>query len=155
MNAKKSLILATGLVLVLALTSCTRHDIDQPSPIGPSTLATVMKISANPNVMDAGERRRSSMIVVSLKKYDGTPIAGRAVFLEINDVTDNRAHIGYFSGDDIVATRVTDGGGNAYIKYYAPMKDEIKASCVVHIWASIPGDERTFLQEYTEIYIIR
>jgi hypothetical protein len=155
MNAKKTLILVTGLVLVLALASCTRHDIDQPSPIGPSTLATVMKISANPNVMDAGERRRSSMIVVSLKKYDGTPIANRAVFLEINDVTDKRAHIGYFSGDDIVATRVTDGGGNAYITYYAPLKDEINASCVVHIWASIPGDERTFLQEYAEIYIIR
>jgi hypothetical protein len=155
MNANKSLILATGLVLVLALTSCTRHDIDQPSPIGPSTLATVMKVSANPNVMDAGERRRSSMIVVSLKKYDGTPIAGRAVFLEVNDATDRRAHIGYFSGDDIVATRVTDGGGNAYITYYAPVKDEIRASCIVHIWASIPGDERTFLQEYTEIFIVR
>jgi len=155
MNAKKSLTLATGLVLVLALTSCTRHDVDQPSPVGPSTLATVLKVSANPNVMDAGIDRRSSMIVVSLKKYDGTPIAGRAVFLEVNDATDKRAHIGYFTGDDIVATRVTDGGGNAYIKYYAPVKDEIRTSTIIHIWASVPGDERTFLQEYTEIYIIR
>ena len=155
MNAKKLLILATGLVLALALMSCSRNDIEEPSPLGPSTLATVLKITANPNVMDAGENRRSSMIVVSLKKFDGTPLAGRAVFLEVNDATDRRAHIGYFTGDDIVATRVTDGGGNAYIKYYAPVKDELRASCIVHIWASLPGNERTFLQEYTEIFNIR
>ena len=54
MNAKKLLTLATGLVLALALMSCSRNDIEEPSPLGPSTLATVLKVTANPNVMDAG-----------------------------------------------------------------------------------------------------
>ncbi len=149
------LILATGLVLVLAVTACTRHGVDQPSPVGPSTLATVLKISANPNVLNAGTHRQGATIVVSLVKYDGTPLAGRTVYLEINDETDKRANIGFFDGRVNVATRVTDGGGNAYITYYAPIKDEIRANCIVHIWASLPGDERTFLQEYAQIFIIR
>jgi hypothetical protein len=155
MNAKKLLVLATGLVLVLAVTACTRHDVDQPSPVGPSTLATILKISANPNVLNAGTHRQGATITASLKKYDGTPLAGRTVYFEINDAEDLRANIGFFEDRTIVATRVTDGGGNAYVTYFAPVKDEIRANCIVHIWASLPGDERTFLQEFTEIFIVR
>jgi hypothetical protein len=155
MNIKKTIILATGLVLILAVTACTRQGVDQPSPVGPSTLATILKISANPNVLNAGTHRQGATITVSLMKYDGTPLSGRTVYLEINDATDKRANIGFFDGRDSVVSRVTDGGGNAYVTYYAPLKDEIKANCIVHIWASLPGDERTFLQEYTEIYVVR
>lgn len=155
MNAKKLLILATGLVLILAAIACTRHSVDQPSPVGPSTLATILKISANPNVLNAGTHRQGATITANLMKYDGTPLADRTVYFEINNADDQRANIGFFDGRKTVVSAVTDGGGNAYVSYFAPLKDEIRASCIVHIWASLPGDERTFLQEYTEIFIIR
>ncbi|HEX2694439.1 MAG TPA: hypothetical protein VHP61_01695 [Acidobacteriota bacterium] len=155
MNTKRSLFLATGLVLVLAVTACTRNDVDQPSPVGPSTLATILKISANPNVLNAGTHRQSALITVNLTKYDGTPLSGRTVYFEINDAADKRANIGFFEGRLSTPSRVTDGGGNAYITYYAPLKTEIRANLIVHIWAELPGDERIFLEERTEILILR
>jgi hypothetical protein len=155
MNVKKTLILATGLVLVLAVTGCTRHGVEQPSPVGPSTLATVLKVTANPNVLNAGAHHAGTTIKASFMKYDGTPLAGRTVTFEVNDAADIRSHIGYFEDKTVVTTRVTDGGGNAYVTYYAPLKDEIHVSCVLHIWGTVAGEGSTFIQDFAEVYIIR
>lgn len=155
MNVKKTLILMTGLVIALAASGCTRQGVEPPTPVGPSTLATVLKVTANPNVLNAGTQRAGTTIKASFMKYDGTPLSGRTVTFEVNDASDMRSNIGYFEGRKSVVTRLTDGGGNAYVTYLAPLRTEVHMNCVVHIWGTVAGEGSTFVQDYAEVYIIR
>ena len=86
MKTKRVLTLALGLVLLLASSACTRHDVGTPSPVGPSSFAVLLKLSASPNVIGGGSDRQRSTISVSLKRFDGTPLAGRTVHFEIRDI---------------------------------------------------------------------
>jgi hypothetical protein len=76
MSAKKLLIFTMALALVLGVTACKRHDVDQPSPRarpaghGPEG-------SANPNVITVG---RSTPGRLGLpRRFGGTPIVRRTV----------------------------------------------------------------------------
>ena len=155
MNAKKTIILVTGLVLVLAATACKRHAVDPPSPVGPSTLATILMVSANPNVINAGTHRTGTTITVSLKKYDGTPIAGRTVTFEIRDVNGARVNVGYFEGQVGVVSRQTDSGGNITLTYYGPLNGDILENTSVNIWATAASEGNESIENFAPIDIIR
>ena len=115
----------------------------------------LLELSANPNILNAGTKRESTTIIATVKRLDGTPLPNRTVYFEINDASDKRAHIGYFEDQNPVASGVTDSDGKAYVTYFAPIKDEIRASCVIHIWASTPGEGDPFIKAFVEIFIIR
>jgi len=120
-----------------------------------SSSTVLLELSANPNILNAGTQRESSTIIATVKRLNGTPLSNRTVYFEINDDADKRAHIGYFEGQNPVASRVTDSDGKAYVTYFAPIKDEIKVSCVVHIWAATPGEGDPFIKKFVEVFIIR
>jgi hypothetical protein len=154
MSAKKLLIFTTALALVLGVTACKRHDVDQPSPVGPSTLATVLKVSANPNVITAGSQHAGTTISVSLRRFDGTPIVGRTVTFEICDSFGNPVDIGYFEGHENVLSRQTDGSGNISLTYFGPLNSDIAASTIVNIWATAAAEGDETIQDFTPINII-
>ncbi len=154
MCAKKFLIFTTALALVLGVTACKRHDVDQPSPVGPSTLATVLKVSANPNVITAGSQHAGTAISVSLRRFDGTPIVGRTVTLEICDSLGGPVDIGYFEGHESVLSRQTDGGGNISLTYFGPLNSDIAASTIVNIWATAAAEGDETIQDFTPVNII-
>jgi hypothetical protein len=155
MKAKNTLWLMLGIALILVFPACTRHDVSSPSPTGPSTYGIVLKISASPNVLFAGDSRQSATITASLKNWDGSALANKTIYFEINDSLDRRANIGYLEGHKNLVAKMTDGGGVAYIGYYAPIKTEIKANTVVHIWATVTMEGTTFIQDFTELAILR
>jgi hypothetical protein len=154
MSNKKFLIIATALVLVLGATACKRHDVNQPSPVGPSTLATVLKVSANPNVIIAGSQHAGTTISATLRRFDGTPIADRTVTFEVCDTLGNQVDLGYFEGHDSVVTRQTDGGGNITLAYFGPLSSDIAASTLVNIWATAAAEGDVSVQDFTPVNII-
>ncbi len=154
MNCKKTLILATGLVLVLAAAACKRHDVNQPNPLGPSTLATVLKVAANPNVIAAGASRQGTLITATLRKFDGTPIVGRTLTFEICDAVGNKLGIGFFEGRRQVIQRLTDGAGAVSLMYYGPTAAEVGLDISVYIWASAGMEGDQFVSDAARINII-
>jgi hypothetical protein len=155
MDSKKLLILATGLALILAGTACKRHDVAQPSPVGPSTLATILKVSANPNVINAGTVRSGTTISASLMKFDGTPLTNRTVTFEIRDAAGNQVNVGFFEGQEFVVTRQTDGGGTISLTYYGPLDSDITDSTSVQIWATVASEGDEFIENFAPVTILR
>jgi hypothetical protein len=155
MKANKTLLLLLGVTLILGFAACTRHGVNTPDPTGPSTYGIVLKVSASPNVLLAGDSRESATITAVLKNWDGSAVANRTVYFEINDSLDRRASIGYLEGHKNLVAKTTDGGGNAVIGYYAPIKSEIKGNTIVHIWVSVAMEGNTFIQDFAELAIIR
>jgi len=154
MRAKKYLIIAMGLALVLGA-ACKRNAVHEPSPVGPSTLATVLDVSANPNVIIAGAQHAGTTITANLRKFDGTPIVGRTVTFEVCNAAGIQVDVGFFDGHESVLTRQTDGGGNISLTYYGPLESDITASTIVNIWATAAAEGDETIQDFTPISIIR
>jgi hypothetical protein len=155
MKAKNILWLAFGLCMALTFSACTRDSVSEPSPTGPSTYASVLKISAAPNVLYAGDTRQAATVTASLKRWDGTPLANKTIYFEINDESDMRVNVGYLEGHKNLVAKVTDGAGIAYIGYYAPIKTEITGNILLHIWATVSMDGSEFIQDFAPIDILR
>ncbi len=155
MCAKKFGIIATALALVIGGAACKRNEVEQPSPLGPSTLATVLKVSANPNVINAGSVRAGTTISASLMKYDGTPLTNRTITFEICDDAHNRVPVGFFEGQQAVVSRQTDGGGNVSLTYIGPLNNDITTSGSINIWATAAAEGDEYIENFTPITIIR
>jgi hypothetical protein len=156
MNEKKNII-TIGLLFfcMLIISSCTRSDVEEPSPLGPSTISLVFEVTANPNILTAGSSRQSSMITASLKKYDGTPYAGKTVLFDIRNAQGQKIYEGFFVKDDqYTASRVTDSQGIATVKYYGPNAKEISSEMEIYIYALVPWQGQEFLISRAPIYII-
>jgi hypothetical protein len=148
MKRKRVLTFGLGLVLLLASSACSRNDVGTPSPVGPSSFAVLLKLSASRNVIYAGDQRDGSTISVSLKQFNGTPLAGRTVYFEICD-------IGYFEGMERVISRQTDSGGNITFVYHGPLNSEIAANTSVYIWASAASEGNEFIEDFAQVNIVR
>jgi hypothetical protein len=155
MNKKTIWISFLGLALIFSSASCTRDKVGSPSPTGPSTLALVLKLAVDPNVLLAGPERQETAIVATLKRYDGTPVAGRTIYFEINNAANDRVNVGLFDGGNPVSSRVTDAGGNAYVNYFGPLNTEVSSGGVLHIWATVALDGNNTIKDYVTIEIIR
>jgi hypothetical protein len=155
MKTKRVLTFALVLVLLLASSACTRNDVGTPSPVGPSSFAVLLKLSASRNVIFAGDQRDGSTISVSLKRFDGTPLVGRTVYFEICDSTHLRVDIGYFEGMERVISRQTDGGGNITFVYNGPLNSEIDTNTSVYIWASAASEGNEFIEDFAQVNIVR
>ena len=155
MKAKKTLWLMLGIALILVFPACTRHEVSSPSPTGPSTYGIVLKLSASPNVLFAGSSRQSATITATLKNWDGSGLANKTIYFQINDSLNRSASIGYLEGHKNMVAKTTDGGGDVTIVYYGPIKTEIKGNTVVHIWATAAMEGTTFIQDFAELAILR
>jgi hypothetical protein len=155
MNIKRALTFGLGLVLLLASSACTRNEVGTPSPVGPSSFSVLLKLSASRNVIYAGDQRDGSTISVSLKRFDGIPLAGRTVYFEICDATHVRIDVGYFEGMEKVISRQTDSGGNITFVYQGPLNEEISANTTVYIWASAASEGNEFIEDFAQVNIVR
>jgi hypothetical protein len=159
MNKNKTLILIT-LSLVLSIfifTTCKRDAIEEPSPIGPSSFAVLLYLNASPNVIFAGfTSRQMATITATLKKYDGTPFAGKTLYFEVVDSAGDRIeNIGYFEGNTSLQSKNTDGSGIVTLNYYGPLSDEITANGTIYIKATAAWEGSQFIYETAPLYIIR
>jgi len=155
MKRKRVLTFGLGLVLLLASSACSRNDVGTPSPVGPSSFAVLLKLSASRNVIYAGEQRDRSTISVSLKQFNGAPLTGRTVYFEICDSAHLRVDVGYFEGMERVISRQTDSGGNITFVYHGPLNSEIAANTSVYIWASAASEGNEFIEDFAQVNIVR
>ncbi|MFO7866737.1 MAG: hypothetical protein R6V02_08000 [Candidatus Aminicenantes bacterium] len=154
------------MVVILGLSSglfnaCTRSQIEEPSPLGPSTLAVLLDINSYPNVIFAGKSRQGVQITADLKKYDGVPISNQTVTFEIRDEFGSRLFTGFFEDNQSVVTKTTDGSGRATVTYYGPLAQEIFVANQgytedkqVYIYALVGWEGNEFIVDYTPVYII-
>lgn len=156
-TTKRFLFITVSLALLLfTFDSCKNDTIDQPSPLGPSTVAISLVLDASPNMIMAGLlNRQTAEITATLKKYDGTPISNRNVFFEIVDENGNRMNLGYFNGNVPMQTVTTDSNGTARTLYYGPLKDEITAEGYLYIQATVAWEGSQFISDITPLYVVR
>jgi len=156
MNEKKNIITISLLLFcMLIISSCTRSEVEEPSPLGPSTISVIFEVSANPNILTAGPSRQSSIITASLKKYNGTPLPGKTVFFDIRNSQGQKIYEGFFFNDDqYTASRVTNSQGIAEVKYYGPNAKEISTEMEIYIYALVPWEGQEFLISRAPIYIV-
>ena len=154
MKTKRALTLVLGMVLLLACSVCTRQDVGTPSPVGPSSFSVLLKLSASPNIIACRSDRQGTTITVSLKQFNGTPLANRTVHFAIRDANYNRVNIGYFEGMTCCLSKVTDSNGNITFVYYGPINSEIKSGASVFIWGMAALEGNDFIEDFAKVNIV-
>jgi len=156
-NTKIFLITVSLALLVFTLDSCKSDIVEQPSPLGPSSIAIILDLNANPNVIVAGRLDRQTVeITAMLTRYDGTPISDRSVLFEIVNVKGRRVDLGYLEGELSMQTVATDASGTAQTHYYGPLKKEIGANNTdLYIRATVAWEGSYHIQDTVQLYIIR
>jgi len=101
----------------------------------------IFELSANPNVIFAGETRGSSTITATLKTTTDVPLANQTVYFEITDADGNKANIGYFESNQLVVTKVTDQNGQVTTTYNGPLAEELTQNTIVYITAHVAWED--------------
>ncbi|HOI44762.1 MAG TPA: hypothetical protein PLX50_04030 [Candidatus Aminicenantes bacterium] len=154
MKAKHIFVASLILAMVFLSASCDRSEVTEPNPLGPSTFATLLKVSSSPNVLFAGTSRGSTVISATLKKYDGTALSNRTVYFEICDAFGSKLNLGFFEGNEAVKTKTTDGSGGVAVTYYGPLYTELTQNTSVYIWVRSAMDGNEFIYEFARLDII-
>ena len=141
--------------------ACTRSQVEEPSPVGPSTLSILLDVNSYPNVISAGESRQSVQITADLKKFDGVPLSNQTITFEIRDELGSRLYVGFFEDNQSIVTKSTDGSGRATVTYHGPLAQEIfvanngqTADKQVYIYAFVGWEDNEFIADYAPVYII-
>ena len=160
MKKKINLALIFSLVLILILlNTCKRNALEEPALFGPSSLATLLNVSASPNVLTSGTTRETSTITATLKKYDGDTHAyneqtSQTITFEITNATGSPIDVGYFGANEQVSTQVTNASGRATVQYNGPLSQEITGNMTVYILATVSREGKESISEFAPINII-
>jgi len=134
------------------------EDFAQVHVVRDSSSAGILEISANPNVVYAsagGEKMRQwSTVTTSLMSPDGTPIVGKTIYFDIGDADHVPVEVGFFEGGTLVLAKKTDSEGMISLIYHAPLREELKESTTVYIWATVASEGDEFLEDSTKIKIL-
>lgn len=143
--------------LLICFSSCKREELEAPSPFGPAGFAILMEMTANPNVLLAGNTRQTSQITTTLTAFDGEPLANRTVIFEITNRLGNRIdNFGYFSGYKTVLTAVTNQNGTISLTYYGPLRGELRTvDKAIYIWGTLVHYGKEIISENTKIKAVR
>jgi len=154
---KTTIIIIVSLALAISsFYSCKRSAVEEPSPLGPSSYAILLYLNASPNVLFAGlTTRQMTTITATLKKYDGTAVAGKTLFFETINAAGTRVDLGYFEGNMALQSKTTDSSGSARINYYGPLSEEISANATVYIRATVAWEGSQFIAETAPLYVVR
>ncbi len=156
MKIRNPISIVMAFALVFAFTASCRKEVKEPSPVGPSTFAEVLKVSANPNVIGAGNSRKTTNIIANFQKL-GAGVEGKTIYFEIADATGTKLSpsVGFFEGQQAVASGVTDGGGNVSMTYFGPLSTEVAADDqTVYIWAKTALLGNDFVFDNTPVHIV-
>jgi hypothetical protein len=117
-----------------------------------------LNISANPNVITAGETRETSTVSAVIKTADGSSLDNQSILFEIcsDSAGTTQVDTGYFEGNQSIIARTTDENGVATVDYYGPLASEITQSTTVYIKATLSWQGSTLISSVTApIQIIR
>jgi hypothetical protein len=154
-NTKTSLVMISLALLVFTFNSCKSDVVETPAPLGPSTIAVILDLSASPNVIFATQKERQTVeVTASLKRYDGTPVSDRTVFFEIIDSSGGILDLGYFDQNVSVQNVVTDGDGTARTIYHGPLKRELTHDRHVYIRGTVAWEGSQFIIDKTTIWVV-
>lgn len=155
---KYSAIFLLGFLLI-CFSSCSREELETPSPFGPAGFAILVEMSANPNVLVAGNKKRqTSIVTTTVTSSDGEPLANRRVVFEIRGPGGNRnTDLGYFAGYQGVLTSITNSQGVISLVFWGPLKNDLgnNDSRTVYIWATLVHHGREVIVEVCPITLIR
>jgi len=151
---KYLLLFSLGFLLLFS-SACKRKSLEEPSPFGPSTISILLKVSASPNVIFAGNNRQSTTITAALKKYNGIPLADKTLYFEIGNAAGAKVELGYFEGNELVKTLVTDENGVASVVYHGPLATEITENVDIYIWVTLSSEGKDFIVDTAPISVIR
>ncbi len=99
--------------------SCTLQDVEQPSPIGPSTLALSLNVTASPDILPE-DGVSTSLITVVARDANGQPKPG--VTLRVDTVVGSTiVEYGQLSARNVT----TNGNGQAFVIFTAPKAPQI------------------------------
>ncbi|MCJ7679302.1 MAG: hypothetical protein MUP70_01115 [Candidatus Aminicenantes bacterium] len=156
MNSKNKLWIPFFLLLFAAsFSSCKRLGITEPDAFGPSTFAMLLNVSLSPNVIFAGLSRESTTIRIDVKKYDGTPVSGQRVNVQIRNAAGERMAVGFFEGNQTAVTKTTNDDGDISLKYYGPLAGELVGDSQLYVHAIIDWQGTDYISEYAPLMIIR
>ncbi len=116
---------------------------------------TTLVLTAQPNVLFAGDSHESSTITATLKTVGGAPIANQTIYFEITDEDGDKANIGYFENNQLVVTKVTDDYGMATTTYYGPLEEDVTENTTVYIAGSLAAEGDQVISDTAAIYIIK
>jgi hypothetical protein len=161
---KSKLIISIGLTIILTMmigfNSCKRSSVEQPSPLGPSNLAVVLRLVASPNVLYSGITQQKTTVTATLMKYNGIPISNRTIHFKICDEAGLSLDLGYFEDNQSVISKTTDSNGTIRVDYYGPLAKDLRNltgnnNAMVYIFATLAWDAKEFIEEFTPIYLIQ
>src|SRR4051812_48598573 len=108
-----------GIVSVLGVSACTVSETETPPLTGPSTFATSVVLSANPDTIALGQSGtaagQQSLILLRVVDFNGLPKAGQTVRLD-TVVNGSVVSCGQLSA----RTVITDSDGRAATVFTAP-----------------------------------
>jgi len=148
-------ILLVVCLSLLALSGCKRDSVTSPSPVGPSTFAIILELSASPNVLFAGNSGEQTTIQAKLRRYDGVALANESIQFHVRDSLGIRVELGYFEGGQSVITKTTNSNGEITVVYNGPNVNEMLTDSLIYIYAMVGWEGDEFITETTPIYIVR
>jgi len=159
MKKKTYTLLTIGLValMIAAFGSCKRNTVGIADPTGPSTLATVLKLGASPNVIAAGlQERQTAVVNAHLFKFDGSPISGKTIHFEVRDEFGYKANYGHLDNSMVVVSKVTDGSGRVSVTYTGPIASELDVAdnFTLYVFAWVGWDGKEEISELCPIHIV-
>ncbi len=157
MKLDKRTIMALSLtVLMIAFFGCKRDQVGLPGPTGPSTLATILKLSVSPNVIAAGLNARQTVgITANLSKFDGAPVPGTTIHFDLRDAFGGKVYLGFLDGSQTVVSKTTDGSGSVSVTYHGPFVSELNlAAAQIYIYAYVGWEGKETISELCPIWII-
>lgn len=156
MNSKRKIWIPCFVLLFAAtFSSCKRLGITEPDAFGPSTFAMLLNVSLSPNVIFAGLNRESTTIQIDVKKYDGTPVSGQQINVQVRNAAGERVAIGYFEGNQTAVAKTTNANGVISLIYYGPLAGELVGDSQLYIHAIIDWQGTDYISEYAPLYIVR
>jgi hypothetical protein len=159
MKQKIHTILTIGLIVLMAaaVSSCKRDTLGVPDPTGPSTLATIIKLGASPNVIAVGlEARQQAVVTAHLYKFDGQPQSGKSIHFELRDAFGSKAYYGRLDNSTSVVSKVTDGSGKVSVTYTGPIASELDTidNFTLYVYAWVGWQGREEISELCPIHIV-
>ena len=119
---KKTLFLIVIISLILAVSSCKRADITDPSWAGPAGFNILLEGSANPALLLIDGRIHTSIIHVRVTDSEGNPMANETIFIEQLAGPDSQTQVnwGYFQNNQKTTQAVTNANGEINVTFYWP-----------------------------------
>ncbi|MBN2245176.1 MAG: hypothetical protein JW755_04960 [Candidatus Aminicenantes bacterium] len=162
MKSKYKIIISVTavLTLIIGFNSCKRSSIEQPSPVGPSNFAVVLRVVASPNVLYSSTSQQKTTLTATLTKYNGIPISDRTVTFDIRNEMGIKLSLGHFEDNQPVISKVTDSNGIVRVDYFGPLAKDLRdeygnENTTIYIYAYVSWDAKEFIQEIAPIYLIQ